>query len=63
MFLRIDPDPADKRIRRLTATEVSDRYWRARDTADFAAVVTWFAALTPDELDTLIRLAAKVLAD
>lgn len=61
-FLRVEPDPADKRRRRLVPTETSTRYWQARDDGDFAAVREWFAALDAEELRTLLSLTERVLA-
>lgn len=61
-MLRAEPDPADRRRRRLTATEASERYWRGRDAGDEAAVAGWFATLTAEELATFCALAEKVLA-
>lgn len=61
-FLRIEPDPADRRRKRLVTTEANDEYWRGRDTDDSAAVAEWFSGLDPEELDTFVRLSVKVLA-
>lgn len=60
-MLRTEPDPADRRRRRLVATESGARYWSARDTGDEAAVAEWFAALTPEELATWSTLSQKIL--
>jgi DNA-binding MarR family transcriptional regulator len=60
-FLRVEPDPADRRRKRLIATETNDEYWRGRDPGDHAAVAKWFSALDPDELDTFVRLTVRVL--
>jgi DNA-binding MarR family transcriptional regulator len=60
-FLRVEPDPADRRRRRLVATETNDRYWRGRDAADHNAVADWFATLTDGELQTLTALAERLL--
>ncbi|MEU4423359.1 MarR family transcriptional regulator [Actinoplanes sp. NPDC024001] len=61
-MLRTEPDPADRRRRRLAATEDGARYWSERDADDEAAVAEWFAALTPAELATLTTLTEKLLA-
>ncbi|BCY05354.1 MarR family winged helix-turn-helix transcriptional regulator [Actinoplanes sp. L3-i22] len=61
-MLRIEPDPADKRRRRLVPTEAGARYWAERDTGDEAAVAEWFAALTPAELATWSALSQRILA-
>ncbi|GLW33495.1 MarR family winged helix-turn-helix transcriptional regulator [Actinoplanes regularis] len=60
-MLRVEPDPADKRRRRLVPTESGARYWSERDSGDEAAVAEWFAALTPDELDRWCTLTGKIL--
>ncbi len=60
-FLRAEPDPADRRRRRLIATETNDRYWRGRDAADHDAVADWFSTLTDGELQTLTALAERLL--
>ncbi len=60
-MLRTEPDPADKRRRRLTPTEQGARYWSGRDSGDEAAVAEWFAALTPAELATWCELSQKIL--
>jgi DNA-binding MarR family transcriptional regulator len=60
-MLESHPDPADRRRRRLTATDTSARYWTARDTGDEDAVATWFDTLTPDELHTYTTLTRRLL--
>ncbi|GAA4596791.1 DNA-binding MarR family transcriptional regulator [Actinoplanes octamycinicus] len=60
-MLRIEPDPADRRRRRLVPTEAGARYWASRDAGDEAAIAEWFAGLTPDELDDWCRLTARIL--
>jgi DNA-binding MarR family transcriptional regulator len=60
-MLTIEPDPADKRRRRLVPTESGARYWSQRDADDEAAIAGWFAALTPDELSTWCRLTEKIV--
>lgn len=61
-MLRTEPDPADRRRRRLVATAEGARYWNGRDTGDEEAVADWFASLTPAELATFSALTEKVLA-
>ncbi|WP_436524320.1 MarR family winged helix-turn-helix transcriptional regulator [Actinoplanes sp. HUAS TT8] len=61
-MLHAEPDPADKRRRRLVPTEAGARYWSERDADDEAAVAEWFAALTPEELATWSALSQKILA-
>ncbi|MFC1437414.1 MarR family transcriptional regulator [Streptacidiphilus sp. N1-10] len=60
-LLRVEPDPADGRRRRLIATETNDRYWRTRDAADHAAVAAWFSSLSGQEIETLASLAERLL--
>lgn len=60
-FLRVEPDPTDRRRKRLIATDTNTEYWRGRDAGDHEAVGQWFAGLEPDELETFVRLAVKVL--
>ena len=60
-FLRVERDPADARRKRLVPTEANLRYWQERDAGDHAAVVEWFDALEPGEVDTFVRLAEKTL--
>jgi DNA-binding MarR family transcriptional regulator len=62
-LLRVESDPADRRRRRLVATEANGEYWRNRDDGDHAAVADWFGALRPAEIVTLCELAERVLAD
>ena len=62
-FLRVDPDPTDRRRRRLIATETNDRYWRSRDAADHAAVADWFSSLTDREIEALATLAERLLPE
>src|SRR3954462_2021238 len=59
-FLRVEPDPADRRRRRLIATETNDQYWRGRDAADHNAVADWFSTLPDSELQTLTPLAERL---
>jgi DNA-binding MarR family transcriptional regulator len=61
-MLRIEPDPADKRRRRLVPTESGARYWSERDADDEAEVARWFSALTPDELATWSALSERILS-
>jgi DNA-binding MarR family transcriptional regulator len=59
-FLRISIDQADARVRRLSTTAKSERYWRERSAADQQQVVEWFSDLTPAEAQTLFELLTKV---
>jgi len=59
-FLCVEPDPTDRRRRRLIATETNDQYWRGRDAADHNAVADWFSTLTDSEIQTLTTLAERL---
>jgi len=61
-LLQVEPDPADRRRKLLSATNHSAAYWRERDAGDFAAVADWFADLSPDELETFCELSDRVMA-
>ncbi|MEU4606530.1 MarR family transcriptional regulator [Kribbella sp. NPDC023972] len=61
-LLQVEPDPADRRRKLLSATNRSAAYWRERDTGDFAAVADWFAGLSPAELETFCELSDRVIA-
>ncbi|GLH99140.1 MarR family winged helix-turn-helix transcriptional regulator [Phytohabitans aurantiacus] len=60
-FLEVRPDPADRRRKLLATTPASDAYWIGRDQDDIAAIASWFAVLSPSEVDTLCELADRVL--
>lgn len=59
-FLRLVPDKADGRSRRLVVTPKSQRYWRRRSASDQRRVVEWFAALSEREARTLFSLLLKL---
>jgi DNA-binding MarR family transcriptional regulator len=61
-LLQVEPDPADRRRKLLSATNHSTAYWRERDAGDFAAVADWFADLSPAELETFCELSDRVIA-
>jgi DNA-binding MarR family transcriptional regulator len=61
-LLQVEADPADKRRKLLSTTNVNEAYWKQRDAGDFAAVADWFGDLSPAELDTFTELADRVLA-
>ena len=61
-LLQVEPDPADRRRKLLSATNHSAAYWRERDAGDFAAVADWFADLSPDELEAFCELSDRVIA-
>jgi DNA-binding MarR family transcriptional regulator len=59
-FLEINVDRADARVRRLSTTAKSERYWRERSAADQQQVLEWFSDLSPAEAQTLFELLARV---
>jgi DNA-binding MarR family transcriptional regulator len=59
-FLQISTDQADARVRRLSTTAKSKRYWHGRSAADQQQVLDWFGDLSPAEAQTLFDLLAKV---
>lgn len=61
-LLQVEPDPADKRRKLLSATNHSTAFWKERDAGDFAAVADWFADLTPAELETFCNLSDRVIS-
>ena len=61
-MLQVEPDPADRRRKLLSATNDSAAYWRERDAGDIAAIDDWFADLSPAELATFCDLADRVIA-
>jgi DNA-binding MarR family transcriptional regulator len=61
-LLWVEPDPADRRRKLLSATDRSAAYWRQRDAGDFAAIADWFGDLTPAELETFCALSDRVIA-
>lgn len=61
-LLQVEPDPADRRRKLLSATNHSAEYWRERDAGDFAAVADWFDGLSPAELESFCELSDRVIA-
>ncbi|WP_328330134.1 MarR family transcriptional regulator [Kribbella sp. NBC_00382] len=61
-LLQVEPDPADRRRKLLSATNHSASFWKERDAGDYAAVADWFADLTPAELETFCNLSDRVIA-
>lgn len=55
-FLRIVTDKQDARVRRLVTTPKNERHWASRDPHDFEHVGEWFGALSPAEIQELLRL-------
>ncbi|HEX6577219.1 MAG TPA: MarR family transcriptional regulator [Jiangellaceae bacterium] len=60
-FLRVEPDPGDRRRRLLVATEANDTYWRSRDESDLDALRAWFSALSTAEVAGLCEMADRLL--
>jgi DNA-binding MarR family transcriptional regulator len=60
-LLQVEPDPADKRRKLLSATNHSKSYWKQRDEGDYAAVADWFGDLTPAEIKTFCELSDRVI--
>ncbi|TCO30349.1 DNA-binding MarR family transcriptional regulator [Kribbella steppae] len=61
-LLQVEPDPADRRRKLLSATNHSAAFWRERDAGDFAAVADWFGKLSPAELETFCEFSDRVIA-
>lgn len=61
-FLRIVPDPNDRRARRLRLTAKHRRFWNRRNPADFAQVEQWTMALDDREVAKLVKLLARLYA-
>lgn len=59
-FLRIVPDSADGRVRRMTTTRKNERYWTSRNPQDHAYVIELFDGLSSREVKELFRLLATV---
>ena len=59
-FVRLVADRQDGRIKRMSITAKSERYWAARDPDDFAQVAAWFGGLTAAEAQQLHGLLAKL---
>jgi DNA-binding MarR family transcriptional regulator len=62
-FVRVQPDPDDRRARRIHVTSASRAYFAERDADDFAWVQDRFAALSSDEQATLSELLGRVIVD
>lgn len=60
-FVRIEPDPHDRRTQRIHITESNYAYWRTRDQSDARAVANLFAVLSEDETRTLQELLARLV--
>lgn len=58
-FVTIEPDPDDRRIRRVRVTEQSREFWAQRDPGDFAFVQGLFGELSSPELATLVALLRR----
>jgi DNA-binding MarR family transcriptional regulator len=49
-FVLVTADAHDRRIKRVSVTESSRRYWASRDRSDFEAVRAMFASLSDEDL-------------
>lgn len=58
-LVAIDPDPTDRRVRRVRCTSSVAATFAERDAADHAAVRGWLDALTDDELRQVGALLAR----
>ena len=58
-FVTIEPDPDDRRIRRVRVTDASREYWSQRDPADFTFVRALFRGLSAPELATFVALLRR----
>lgn len=61
-FVRIEPDPDDRRVRRVVVTDECRAYFAGRDDADLAFLERLFTALSEEELRVLVALLDRVLA-
>ena len=59
-FLEIVVDPLDRRARRLQLTPHHHRFWKHRNPSDFAAVESWTAGLSDDEIESAVNLLLKL---
>jgi DNA-binding MarR family transcriptional regulator len=61
-FLKIEIDPHDRRLRRLTTTARHRRFWSNRNPGDFAKVQAWTVGLSDTEVKQAVRLLRKLIA-
>ncbi|MCO1656305.1 MarR family transcriptional regulator [Pseudonocardia humida] len=59
-FVVIEPDPRDRRVRRVRTTELSRAHWGARSADDQRYVLEWFADLSAEQARTLFDLLLVV---
>jgi DNA-binding MarR family transcriptional regulator len=59
-FVAIEPDPHDRRVRRVRTTGLSRAHWAARSADDQRYVLEWFADLSPEQARTLFELLLAV---
>ncbi len=59
-FLVLEPDDADRRVKRLRVTARSAEYWPGRSLADQRHVLDWFSGLSAAEAGQLFDLLLRV---
>lgn len=59
-LLEIRVDEQDRRARRLHLTRRHHRFWRDRNPGDYAAVQTWMAAWSDDEVRQVLQLLRRL---
>ncbi|MFO1329974.1 MAG: MarR family winged helix-turn-helix transcriptional regulator [Rubrivivax sp.] len=60
-FLDIVVDAADRRARRLVPKARHRRFWKRRNADDFAAIQSWLAVWTDDEVGRAVDLLQRLL--
>lgn len=59
-MLKIERDPANKRILRLKVTEKYYKFWKNRDESDIKSIAKIFDGLTNEEVKNLFEIIAKL---
>jgi len=59
-FIDITVDLTDRRARRLVLTTHHRQFWKQRNPDDFAAVATWTAAWSDDEVSSTVALLRRL---
>lgn len=59
-FLDLQVDTQDRRVRRLQLTARHHAFWQQRNPDDFAAVQTWLAAWTDDDVEQVLQLLLRL---
>jgi DNA-binding MarR family transcriptional regulator len=62
-FVTVKPDDADRRVRRIRATERSRRYWARRDRGDFEFVDSFYSSLSERDLEVFVELLGRIQAE